>query len=72
MTVVYCDAMGIAEQVKNPKGANVAILGAMLAKEPIVGLDKMEEAIKIELGEKKMRFFEGNKAALLAGIEAAK
>ena len=72
VTVVYCDAMGIAEQVKNPKGANVAILGAMLAKEPIVGLDKMEEAIKIELGEKKMRFFEGNKAALLAGIEAAK
>ena len=72
ITVVYCDAMGIADQVKNPKGANVAILGAMLAKEPIVGLDKMEEAIKIELGEKKMRFFEGNKAALLAGIEAAK
>ena len=72
VTVVYCDAMGIAEQVKNPKGANVAILGAMLAKEPIVGLDKMEEAIKIELGEKKMRFFEGNKAALLAGLEAAK
>ena len=72
ITVIYCDANGIAEQVKNPKGANVAILGAMLAKEPIVGLDKMEEAIKIELGEKKMRFFEGNKAALLAGIEAAK
>ena len=72
VTVVYCDAMGIAESVKNPKGANVAILGAMMAKEPIVGIDKMEEAIKIELGEKKMRFFEGNKAALLAGIEAAK
>ena len=72
VNVVYCDAMGIAAQVNNPKGANVAILGAMLAKEPIVSLDKMEEAIKIELGEKKMRFFEGNKAALLAGIEAAK
>ena len=72
VNVVYCDAMGIAAQVNNPKGANVAILGAMLAKEPVVSLDKMEEAIKIELGEKKMRFFEGNKAALLAGIEAAK
>ena len=72
VNVVYCDAMGIAAEVKNPKGANVAILGAMMAKEPIVSIDKMEEAIKIELGEKKMRFFEGNKAALLAGIEAAK
>ena len=72
VNVVYCDAMGIAAEVNNPKGANVAILGAMLAKEPIAPLDKMEEAIKIELGEKKMRFFEGNKAALLAGIEAAK
>ena len=27
--VVYCDAAGIADAVKNPKGANVAILGAM-------------------------------------------
>ena len=72
LTVVYCDAMGIAEAVKNPKGANVAILGALLAKEPIVSVDKMEEAIRIELGERKLKFLEGNKKALLAGMEAAK
>jgi len=72
ITVVYCDAMKIAEEVGNPKGANVAILGALMAKEPIVSVDKMTEAIRIELGEKKARFLEGNKAALLAGIEAAK
>ena len=36
ITVVYCDANGIAEQVGNPKGANVAILGAMMAKADIV------------------------------------
>jgi len=70
--VVYCDSNGIAESVKNPKGANVAILGAMLAKEPVVSVDKMVEAIRIELGERKARFLEGNKAALLAGMEAAK
>ena len=70
--VVYCDATRIAEQVNNPKGANVAILGAMLAKEPVVDLDKMIEAIRIELGERKLRFLEGNKAALFAGMEAAK
>ena len=71
--VVYCDANRIAEQVKNPKGANVAILGAMMgADEGSVSVDKMVEAIKIELGERKMRFLEGNKAALAAGMEAAK
>ncbi|MGI5976118.1 MAG: 2-oxoacid:acceptor oxidoreductase family protein [Candidatus Limivicinus sp.] len=72
ITVVYCDAMGIAEKVKNPKGANVAILGALLEKEPIVSVEKMVEAIRIELGERKARFLEGNKAALMAGMEAAR
>ena len=72
ITVIYCDANGLAEQVKNPKGANVAILGAMLQGCPVVDTDKMVEAIRIELGEKKLRFLEGNKAALFAGMEAAK
>ena len=71
--VVYCDAAAIADQVKNPKGANVAILGAMMgADENAISVDRMVEAIKLELGERKMRFLEGNKAALLAGMEAAK
>ena len=69
--VVYCDANKIAEQVGNPKGANVAILGAVMAKEPIVEFDQMVEAIRIELGERKARFLEGNKKALIAGMEAA-
>ncbi len=72
ITVVYCDAMKIAEEVGNPKGANVAILGALMEKEQIVSVDKMLEAIRIELGERKAKFLEGNKAALLAGIESAK
>ena len=61
--VVYCDAAGIAD----------AILGAMMGADPdAVEFDKMVDAIKIELGERKMRFLEGNKAALVAGMEAAK
>ena len=72
ITVVYCDANRIAEAVGNPKGANVAILGAMLEKEPIVDIDKMTEAIRIELGERKARFLAGNKKALVAGMEAAR
>jgi 2-oxoglutarate ferredoxin oxidoreductase subunit gamma len=71
--VVYCDANRIAEQVKNPKGANVAILGAMMgADEDTVDTVKMIEAIRLELGERKLRLLEGNKAALAAGMEAAK
>jgi 2-oxoglutarate ferredoxin oxidoreductase subunit gamma len=72
VTVVYCDALGIAESVGNPKGANVAILGAMMEKEPIVDLDTMVEAIRLELGERKAKFLEGNKKALVAGMEAAR
>ena len=72
--VVYCDSNKIAEQVKNPKGANVAILGSMMgADESCAGLEeKMMEAIKIELGAKKARFLDGNRAALEAGMAAAK
>ena len=72
ITVVYCDANNIAEQVGNPKGANVAILGAMLEKTNIVPMEKMVEAIRIELGEKKAKFLEGNKKALEAGMAAAR
>ena len=70
--MVYCDANGIAESIGNPKGANVAILGAVLAVAPVTTVESMMEAIRIELGEKKARFLEGNKKALLAGMEAAK
>ena len=72
IAVVYCDANGIAEQVGNPKGANVAILGAVMAKANVTSLDSMMEAIRIELGEKKARFLEGNKKALQAGMDACK
>ena len=72
INVVYCDANKIAESVGNPKGANVAILGALLEKSPVVSVDTMVEAIRIELGEKKEKFLEGNKKALIAGMEAAK
>ena len=70
--VIYCDSMKIADEVGNPKGANVAILGAMMSKCDIVDVEKMTEAIRLELGERKARFLEGNVKALLAGMEAAK
>ena len=65
--VIYCDAQRIAEEIKNPKGANVAILGALMAAEPIVSDELMSEAIRIELGERKAKFLPGNMKALEAG-----
>ena len=70
--VVYCDANGIAESVGNPKGANVAILGALMEKAPGVSNEILGEAIRIELGEKKAKFLEGNMKALEAGEAAAR
>ncbi len=71
--VVYCDSAKIADEAKNPKGANVAILGALMgADDTPVSMDKMVDAIKIELGEKKMKFLEGNKACLNAGMAASR
>ena len=61
--VIYCDSNHIAEAVQNPKGANVAILGAMLEKCPIVSSELMLDSILEELGPRKAKFFEGNKKA---------
>lgn len=68
--VVYCDANSIADAVGNPKGANVAILGAVMGKVDVTSVESMTEAIRIELGEKKLRFLEGNMKALEAGMAA--
>ena len=69
--VVYCDANRIAESVGNPKGANVAILGALMAKAPVVSAEVMSEAIRVELGERKAKFLPGNMKAYQAGIDDA-
>ena len=49
----------------------MAILGAMLEKCKIVSVERMVEAIRIELGERKAKFLEGNRKALIAGMQIA-
>jgi 2-oxoglutarate ferredoxin oxidoreductase subunit gamma len=71
--VVYIPANEIAAKVKNPRGANVAIFGAYVAKKlGVASKENILEAIRISLGEEKARFFEGNVRALEAGIEFTK
>ncbi len=73
LRVAYVPATEIAEQVGNPKGANVVILGAYLAMKPeIVAVDTVIEAMKEELGPRKMKFLDGNIKALYAGIQYVK
>lgn len=71
--VVYIPANKIAEEIGSPKSANVVFLGAYYAKKlELVEYDTLVEAIRTELGEKKLRFLEGNIKALNAGMEYVK
>lgn len=66
---VYVPCNEIAEEVGNPKGANVVFLGAYVAKKGnVIGEEAIIEAIRVELGEKKAKFLEGNIKALKAGM----
>ena len=48
----------------------VVFLGAYVAKKPdVIDEETIIEAIRVELGEKKARFLEGNIKALKAGME---
>lgn len=68
--VIYIPCNQIAEEIGNPKGANVVFLGAYIARKyNIIDEATITEAIRVELGEKKARFLEGNIKALKAGIE---
>lgn len=67
---VYVPCNEIAESVSNPKGANVVFLGAYVAKKPeVISEEAIIEAIRVELGERKAKFLEGNIKALKAGME---
>ena len=67
--VIYIPANDIAEEIGNPKGANVVILGAYLGKKlNHLTEENVIEAIRTELGEKKARFLEGNIKALEKGM----
>ena len=71
--VVYVPCNHIAEKIGNPRGANVVCLGAYGAKKPgVISEEAIINAIRVELGERKAKFFEGNVKALQAGIEYVK
>jgi len=66
----YIEANKIAADVGNPKGANMVMLGALLAVKNLVKLESIEEAFLKVFGEKKKAFLPANRLALKAGSEA--
>lgn len=64
--VVEVPASGIAEEMKNPKSANMVMLGAFIKKSNLVSLASLIEGLKNTLKNKK-RLIGINKKALEAG-----
>ncbi|MFR6023619.1 MAG: 2-oxoacid:acceptor oxidoreductase family protein [Oscillospiraceae bacterium] len=70
---VYIPCNEIAESIGNLKGPNVVFLGAYIAKKPdVISEDAIINAMRIELGEKKAKFLDGNIKALQAGMAYVK
>lgn len=70
ITVVKVPATDIAAEVKNPKGANLVMLGALAAHSELFSVEYMEEAI-VSFFEKKGKgkFNEKNVACYRRGVE---
>jgi len=64
--IVSLPANTIAEQMGNPRSANMVMLGAFIKKSKLVKLDTLFEGLK-EAFRKKVKLIDINREALLAG-----
>ncbi len=67
----YIPANDLALDWGNVKMANVVLVGAMLARRPVVSLEAVEKVLDEHLEGAKRRFVEPNKHALRTGAEYA-
>jgi 2-oxoglutarate ferredoxin oxidoreductase subunit gamma len=72
ITVVEVPANELAAALGNVKMANVILLGAMLARRPVVTLEVVERVLDEHLQGAKRRLIEPNKQALHKGAEYAR
>ena len=66
---LYVPANDLALELGNVRMANVILLGAMLARRPIVSLEAIDHVLDEHLAEGKRRLIEPNKRALRRGAE---
>jgi len=62
----------VAESVGNPRGANMIILGAYVAKSGIVDVDDALAAFPIVFKGKSEKVINNNREAFLVGVEYAR
>ncbi len=71
LTVLRVPASDIALNLGNDRLANMVIIGALLAKNPIVSVESAIASLRKVLPEKRQRLLELNEVALRRGIDYA-
>lgn len=68
--VIEVDTVALAQKANNPKGANIAMIGALIKETGILTYEECSEAIeKYFTSHGKSKFNDANRAALKAGYE---
>jgi 2-oxoglutarate ferredoxin oxidoreductase subunit gamma len=62
----------IAEEMGNPRGANMLLLGAYLEKTGVVKVEEVLELFDVIFHGKKEKVIDNNREAFLAGVEYAR
>lgn len=71
INVVKIDTAMLAKEADNPKGGNIAMIGAVLKKTNIISVDDFEESIVQYFTDKgKEKFNDGNVRALRIGYDS--
>lgn len=71
INVVYVDTATLAREADNPKGGNIAMIGAILKKTNIITLDAFEKSlVEYFTDHGKAKFNEGNVRALQIGYNS--
>ena len=70
--VVSVPAGSIADEIQNPKGANLVMLGAYIGYTDILPAENVSQTLKEELGAKKPEYAEKNEQAFRKGFEIGK
>ena len=70
--VYYVPCNEIADELQNPKVANMAMLGAYLEATKAVEVQSILDALLYKLGEKKAKFIPLNREAITKGAESIK
>ncbi len=71
LTVVEVPANDIAEEMGNPRLANLVLVGALLQKLPIFDLDLMSNTLDTHIPDRHKEMIELNKHALRRGYQLA-